>query len=83
MSDWLFDLGNSRFKFAPLAGEAIGSVQAWPHGAEAMTAAAVMVLQFGDQPDATTGMFGFVTIAAFAGFGAFGCGYRFRHGEWP
>lgn len=46
-------------------------------------AAAVMVLQFGDQPDATTGMFGFVTIAAFAGFGAFGCGYRFRHGEWP
>ena len=33
MSDWLFDLGNSRFKFAPLAGEVAGSVQAWPHGA--------------------------------------------------
>ncbi len=47
MSDWLFDLGNSRFKFASLAGEAIGSVQAWPHGAEAMTAAALDALPRG------------------------------------
>ena len=37
MSDWLFDLGNSRFKAAcrrPDGG--IGEVLAWPHGAEAM-----------------------------------------------
>ena len=48
MSDWLFDLGNSRFKFAPLAGEVAGSVQAWPHGAESMTAAALEALPCGD-----------------------------------
>src|SRR5690606_4534143 len=32
MSDWLFDLGNSRFKAAPWSGGAPGQVQAWPHG---------------------------------------------------
>jgi pantothenate kinase, type III len=32
MSDWLFDLGNSRFKAAPWDGGAPGPVQAWPHG---------------------------------------------------
>ncbi|MGX9721377.1 type III pantothenate kinase [Stenotrophomonas acidaminiphila] len=48
MSDWLFDLGNSRFKFAPLDGVAAGSVQAWAHGAEAMTATALDALPRGD-----------------------------------
>jgi len=48
MSDWLFDLGNSRFKFAPLAGEVAGDVQAWAHGAEAMTTAALEALPQGD-----------------------------------
>lgn len=48
MNDWLFDLGNSRFKFAPLAGEAAGDVQAWAHGAEAMTTAALEALPQGD-----------------------------------
>lgn len=48
MSDWLFDLGNSRFKFAPLTGVAAGSVQAWAHGAEAMTAEARAGLPQGD-----------------------------------
>lgn len=48
MSDWLFDLGNSRFKFAPLEGVAAGSAQAWAHGAEAMTAAALDALPRGD-----------------------------------
>lgn len=47
MSDWLFDLGNSRFKFAPLQGAAVGSVQAWAHGAEAMTASALQALPQG------------------------------------
>ncbi|WP_312345283.1 type III pantothenate kinase [Stenotrophomonas acidaminiphila] len=47
MSDWLFDLGNSRFKFAPLDGAVAGSVQAWAHGAEAMTAAALEALPRG------------------------------------
>lgn len=32
MSDWLFDLGNSRFKAAPWDGGEPGPVQAWPHG---------------------------------------------------
>lgn len=32
MSDWLFDLGNSRFKAAPWDGGDPGPVQAWPHG---------------------------------------------------
>lgn len=48
MSDWLFDLGNSRFKFAPLQGERVGSVQAWAHGAEAMDAPALDALPRGD-----------------------------------
>lgn len=47
MSDWLFDLGNSRFKFAPLVADAVGGVQAWPHGAEAMTSAALDALPRG------------------------------------
>lgn len=35
MSRWLFDLGNSRFKFAPMEPQgAVGEVTAWPHGAE-------------------------------------------------
>lgn len=35
MSQWLFDLGNSRFKFAPLREDGrVGDVQAWAHGAE-------------------------------------------------
>lgn len=32
MSDWLFDLGNSRFKAASWDGGAPGAVHAWPHG---------------------------------------------------
>ena len=48
MSDWLFDLGNSRFKFAPLHGNRAGSVQAWAHGAEAITASALEALPQGD-----------------------------------
>src|SRR5690606_19746982 len=32
MSDWLFDLGNTRFKAAPWDGGAPGEAQAWPHG---------------------------------------------------
>jgi type III pantothenate kinase len=48
MSDWLFDLGNSRFKFAALECGHPGAVQAWPHGAEAMDAAAVAALPRGD-----------------------------------
>lgn len=31
----------------------------------------------------TTGMFGACALAAFCGIGAFFCGYRYRHGEWP
>ncbi len=48
MSDWLFDLGNSRFKFAPLQGTLAGDVQAMPHGAEAMDAVALDALPHGD-----------------------------------
>jgi type III pantothenate kinase len=48
MSDWLFDLGNSRFKFAPLVEGGVGPVQAWAHGAEAMTASALQALPRGD-----------------------------------
>lgn len=48
MSDWLFDLGNSRFKFAPLQGMRAGDVQAWPHGAEVMPADALEQLPSGD-----------------------------------
>ncbi|KAB7769112.1 type III pantothenate kinase [Xanthomonas maliensis] len=47
MSDWLFDLGNSRFKYAPLQGQRAGDVQAWAHGAEAMDAAALAALPSG------------------------------------
>ncbi len=47
MSQWLFDLGNSRFKFAPLQGDRAGEVQAWAHGAEAMDAAALSALPEG------------------------------------
>lgn len=39
MTDWLFDLGNSRFKAAPWhGGGGIGEVLAWPHGADALVA---------------------------------------------
>ncbi|MFT4249633.1 MAG: type III pantothenate kinase [Pseudomonas sp.] len=48
MSQWLFDLGNSRFKFAPLRGERAGDVQAWAHGAEAMDAALLAALPVGE-----------------------------------
>ncbi|KLD77762.1 type III pantothenate kinase [Xanthomonas hyacinthi] len=48
MSDWLFDLGNSRFKFAALEHGRAGAVQAWAHGAEAMDAAAVAALPRGE-----------------------------------
>ncbi|PPV07959.1 pantothenate kinase [Xanthomonas bromi] len=47
MSEWLFDLGNSRFKYAPLHGDRAGEVQAWAHGAEAMDATALAALPFG------------------------------------
>jgi type III pantothenate kinase len=37
MTDWLFDLGNSRFKAAPrLEAGVVGDVLAWPHGADAL-----------------------------------------------
>lgn len=36
MSQWLFDLGNSRFKYAPLQDGRAGAAQVWAHGAEAM-----------------------------------------------
>lgn len=45
--DWLFDLGNSRFKFAPLQQGQAGDVQAWAHGAESMTAKALDALPSG------------------------------------
>lgn len=48
MSDWLFDLGNSRFKFAPLHGAVVGEVQALAHGAETMTAGTLEALPQGD-----------------------------------
>ena len=48
MSQWLFDLGNSRFKFAPLQGDRAGDVQAWAHGAEEMTATALDALPAGE-----------------------------------
>lgn len=48
MSDWLFDLGNSRFKFAARHARGAGAMQAWAHGAEAMDAAAVAALPRGD-----------------------------------
>lgn len=48
MSQWLFDLGNSRFKFAPLQGDRAGDVQAWAHGAEAMDAGLLAALPTGE-----------------------------------
>lgn len=48
MRRWLFDLGNSRFKFAPLQDQRAGPVQAWAHGAEAMHAAALAALPEGE-----------------------------------
>lgn len=48
MSDWLFDLGNSRFKYAPLRAGMAGDVHAWAHGAEAMTTSARDALPGGD-----------------------------------
>ncbi|MFC6840752.1 type III pantothenate kinase [Xanthomonas theicola] len=47
MSDWLFDLGNSRFKFAALERGRTGAVQAWAHGGDAMDAAAAAALPRG------------------------------------
>lgn len=36
MSDWLFDLGNSRFKFAPLQTGRAGPARAWAYGSETL-----------------------------------------------
>lgn len=37
MSDWMFDLGNSRLKAAPwLGGQGLGPVRVWPHAAEGL-----------------------------------------------
>ena len=47
MSDWLFDLGNSRFKYAPLQGDRAGDVQAWAHGAEDLRGEALRALPQG------------------------------------
>ncbi|AOD13614.1 type III pantothenate kinase [Xanthomonas fragariae] len=47
MSEWLFDLGNSRFKYAPLHGNRAGDAQAWAHGAEVMDASALSALPSG------------------------------------
>lgn len=47
MSDWLFDLGNSRFKYAPLHGDRAGDVQAWTHGAEDLRGEALRSLPQG------------------------------------
>ena len=48
MSQWLFDLGNSRFKFAPLRDDGrAGDVQAWAHGVESMSAASAAALPHG------------------------------------
>lgn len=49
MSDWLFDLGNSRFKFAPLREDGrAGDVQAWAHGVQAMSEDLAAALPRGD-----------------------------------
>jgi type III pantothenate kinase len=49
MNRWLFDLGNSRFKFAPLdARGGVGEVSACPHGAEMPNTAAASALPRGD-----------------------------------
>lgn len=47
MSAWLFDLGNSRFKFAPLRDGRVGEVQAWAHGAEDVDARALAAMPHG------------------------------------
>ncbi len=47
MSDWLFDLGNSRFKYAPLVADRAGDVQAWTHGAEDLRGEALRALPQG------------------------------------
>jgi len=48
MSQWLFDLGNSRFKFAPLREDGrAGDVQAWAHGVQALSAEAAAALPAG------------------------------------
>ncbi len=48
MSDWLFDLGNSRFKYAPLHEGRAGAVQAWAHGAEDLRGEALRGLPQGE-----------------------------------
>lgn len=49
MSHWLFDLGNSRFKGAPLLADGrVGEVTAWPHGGEAFAAGDIARLPSGD-----------------------------------
>ncbi|HYG08179.1 MAG TPA: type III pantothenate kinase [Stenotrophomonas sp.] len=49
MSQWLFDLGNSRFKFAPLREDGrVGDVQAWAHGVQALSAAHAEALPRGE-----------------------------------
>jgi len=42
MSDWLFDLGNSRLKAAPIEGEGHGEVVAVAHGGDAASFASVL-----------------------------------------
>lgn len=49
MSQWLFDLGNSRFKFAPLRDDGRpGDVQAWAHGVQTLSAEAADALPRGE-----------------------------------
>ena len=49
MSHWLFDLGNSRFKGAPLLADGrVGEVIAWPHGGEAFAADDIARLPSGE-----------------------------------
>jgi len=49
MSQWLFDLGNSRFKFAPLRDDGrAGDVQAWANGVRAMSADSAAALPSGE-----------------------------------
>jgi len=49
MSQWLFDLGNSRFKCAPLRADGrVGDIQAWAHGADALREDAADALPRGE-----------------------------------
>jgi len=49
MSQWLFDLGNSRFKFAPLREDGrVGDIQAWAHGTDALHEGGADALPRGD-----------------------------------